>query len=131
MNEPIKLIEDFLGSWGPGAENLHAAMRTYLAADARWENIGLVTTTGPEEAVGLLKRFGKKANFVAFDVEILNIAAAGNVVFCERLDHAIRADGTRAGHGVQAAGVFEVAGGKITAWRDYFDTAPFVQPSKS
>lgn len=131
MNEQIKLIEDFLRSWGPGSENLHAAMRTYLAADARWENIGLVSTTGPDEAVALLKQFSKKAHFVAFDVEILNIAASGNVVLCERVDHAIRADGTRSGHGVRVAGVFEVAGGKITSWRDYFDTAPFLQPAKT
>jgi limonene-1,2-epoxide hydrolase len=131
MSEQIELIEAFLGSWGPAAEDLHGAMHRYLAADAHWENVGLVSTTGPEEAVGLLKQFSKKANFAAFDVEILNIAAVGDVVLCERVDHAIRADGTRAEHGVRVAGVFEVAGGRITSWRDYFDTAPFMKPNKS
>jgi limonene-1,2-epoxide hydrolase len=131
MLDSTILIRNFFASWGPAEENLHRAMHAYLSSDALWENIGLVTTKGPDEAVDLLKRFSKKGNFAAFDVEILNIAAAQNIVFCERIDHAIRADGSHAAHGVRVTGVFEFANGKIVAWRDYFDTAPFLQPNKA
>jgi limonene-1,2-epoxide hydrolase len=131
MPEPTTLIRNFFAGWGPTSDHLHATMREYLHANARWENIGLVTTTGPDEAVELLKNFSKKSNFIAFDVEIRHIASADHVVFCERIDHALRSDGSRAEHGVRVTGVFEVEHEKITAWRDYFDTAPFLQPKKS
>ena len=52
--------------------------------------------------------------------EILSIASAGQTVFTERFDF-----GTMSGKPAEfhIAGVFEVGDdGKITAWRDYFDT---------
>src|SRR5699024_10035663 len=52
------------------------------------------------------------------DIRILQIAAAGDVVFTERID-ALRM-GDRVGE-LPVAGVVETKDGKITAWRDYFD----------
>jgi limonene-1,2-epoxide hydrolase len=51
------------------------------------------------------------------DIEIVNLAVAGNVVLTERIDHLVFNGKAVDPRGM---GVFEVAGDKITAWRDYF-----------
>jgi limonene-1,2-epoxide hydrolase len=48
----------------------------------------------------------------------MNLAVAGNVVVTERVDHFVF-DGKTI-H-ARVMGAFELAGDKITAWRDYFD----------
>jgi limonene-1,2-epoxide hydrolase len=53
-------------------------------------------------------------------MEILNLVAADNVVMTERVDHFVF-DGKLVDAPVM--GIFEVIGGKIVVWRDYFDTA--------
>lgn len=50
-------------------------------------------------------------------------AIAGNTVFLERLDRHRIAEGW---FELPVTGVFEVHGGKITYWRDYFNLATFV-----
>lgn len=54
--------------------------------------------------------------------EILGIASAGNTVFVERIDRT-----EAGGHKVDlpCCGVFEMEGGKIKVWRDYFDMATY------
>jgi limonene-1,2-epoxide hydrolase len=54
-------------------------------------------------------------------IDVLALAETGNTVLTERIDYIFDA----AGNGlmtVPVMGIFEIAGGKITAWRDYFDT---------
>jgi limonene-1,2-epoxide hydrolase len=53
------------------------------------------------------------------DIEIVNLAVTGNVVLTERVDRLIYNGKSLDAPGM---GAFEVAGHKITAWRDYFDT---------
>ena len=53
------------------------------------------------------------------DVEIVNLAVAGNVVLTERVDHLISSGKP---NDLPVMGAFEVAGDKITAWREYLDT---------
>jgi limonene-1,2-epoxide hydrolase len=55
-----------------------------------------------------------------YDYEIRNIAANGDTVLTERIDR-VGPPGLTAP--VPVMGVFEVRNGKITAWRDYFDSA--------
>jgi limonene-1,2-epoxide hydrolase len=50
--------------------------------------------------------------------EIVQIAAAGNVVLTERIDRFIGADKKVE---LPVMGAFEIRDGKIAAWRDYFD----------
>jgi limonene-1,2-epoxide hydrolase len=59
------------------------------------------------------------------EFKILHTASNGNVVFNERVDTA-ETNGKRAS--LPVVGVFEVtAGGKISAWRDYFDLEMFMK----
>ena len=54
----------------------------------------------------------------------LAVAQIGGKVLTERVDHILDADGKPA-MSIPVMGIFETQDGKITAWRDYFDTAGF------
>ena len=71
---------------------------------------------GRQRIVKLLRRGQGR---VGFEVKIHRIAADGNAVLTERTDALIFGP-LRLQFWV--CGVFEVHGGRITLWRDYFDT---------
>ncbi len=52
------------------------------------------------------------------EMEIRHLLADDNIVMTERIDR-FTFDGRQVAASIM--GVFEVADGKITAWRDYFD----------
>ena len=56
--------------------------------------------------------------------ETLNIAEVGDAVLTERVD---RFDIAGKRVELPVAGVFEIEGGKIKAWRDYFDMATWTR----
>ena len=60
-------------------------------------------------------------------IDVLTSAETGNKVLNERIDYLLGADGEPV-MTVPVMGIFEVSGGKITAWRDYFDTITNVPP---
>ena len=53
------------------------------------------------------------------EIKIVNSVAAGNLVINERIDTMVTRDGKKSD--LPVVGVFELRGGKICAWRDYFD----------
>jgi limonene-1,2-epoxide hydrolase len=58
------------------------------------------------------------------EFKILTTASAGDLVFNERIDSFVVNGRPIA---VPIAGAFELAGGKIKAWRDYFDRATYMK----
>jgi limonene-1,2-epoxide hydrolase len=54
------------------------------------------------------------------EFEVHHLASDGSTVLVERTDH-ITSNGRTAS--LRCAGAFDVVDGKITAWREYFDTA--------
>jgi len=58
--------------------------------------------------------------FLGLSFEILHQVEHGACVMNERIDHFRLADRTVA---LPVAGIFQLANGKIQAWRDYFDLA--------
>lgn len=112
-------------AWGEGLEAAAAATREHFADDCLWEQTGMPTTTGPEEAAQLLMSM-EGMGFSAIEVEYRNVVASGDVVCTERLDHILRPDGSRAGS-FPVVGVTEFRDGKISAWREYFDSANLAQ----
>jgi limonene-1,2-epoxide hydrolase len=87
-----------------------------LADTIVWQNVGFVTMQGRQRIMKVL-RSGQGR--VGFEVKIHRIAADGNAVLTERTD-ALVIGPLRVQCWV--CGVFEVHGGRITLWRDYFDT---------
>jgi limonene-1,2-epoxide hydrolase len=122
-NEDV--LRAVLASWSQGTEAAAAATREHFADDCVWEQTGIPTTTGPEEAAQLM--IGMEAmGFTAIEVDFRNVVAAGDVVCTERVDHIIGPDGARKGS-CPVVGVTEFRDGKISAWREYFDSANLAQ----
>ena len=94
---------------------------TYFADDATFlPGFSFPTHSGLEEIRNAVEGFLEV--MTKCDIEIVNLAVAGNVVLTERVDRLVYN-----GKPVDAPGMgaFEVSGDKITAWRDYFDMNQF------
>lgn len=124
MGHPTQVVSAFLAEWAKSEEALYQSLRDYFSIDAVWENVGVATTKGPEEGVAFLRSFFKDFSVGKMLVDMIHIAEDGNSVLTERVDRLIDTDGKEL-FGIRIMGVFEVQDGKITAWRDYFDTASF------
>lgn len=97
----------------------YASAAQKLASDLEYINpppIGAVR--GPEGMRAVLEPFF--APTLENEFTILREAVAGSTVFLERLDRHRLADRWVE---LPVTGVFEVSGGQITYWRDYFDAA--------
>ncbi|MDX1883174.1 limonene-1,2-epoxide hydrolase family protein [Mycolicibacterium sp. 120270] len=90
-----------------------------LSDDVLYQNYGYTTMRGRQR---ILKLFRRGQGRVGFEVKIHRIAADGNAVLTERTD-ALTFGPLRLQFWV--CGVFEVHGGRITLWRDYFDGFDF------
>jgi limonene-1,2-epoxide hydrolase len=109
----VRAVEAFL--YALQDEDYDTADRL-LSDHAAWQNVGYLTIRGRERIVGIMRRGQGK---VGFEVKIHRIAAEGNAVLTERTD-ALVFGPLRLQFWV--CGAFEVHAGKITLWRDYFDT---------
>jgi len=110
-----KVVSDFCGAWSK--LNVEEIM-SFFTDDAVYHNIPMPVAKGKavirKTIEGLLK------GTVSIKFDIVHTAAAGNIVMNERVD--IFQMGPKRIE-LPVAGVFEVNGGKIAAWRDYFDLA--------
>ena len=87
-----------------------------LADNFAWQNVGFPTVRGRARVIGLFRRGQGR---MEFEVKFHRIAAEGNAVLTERTDAVVFGPLRLQ---FRACGVFEVHGGRITLWRDYFDT---------
>jgi limonene-1,2-epoxide hydrolase len=91
-----------------------------FADGAVYHNIPMEAVTGPDAIRQVLDAFMGSSSEVQWD--LLHIAAEAGVVLTERVDKFKIGDNWIA---LPVMGTFEVADGKITAWRDYFDLGQF------
>ena len=115
-----KIVTDFCNAW-PRA-NIEELMN-FFTDDAIYHNIPMEPAKGKAAIRAVINSFLPAAKGIQF--KILHTAAAGNVVFNERIDIFDQKDGKHME--LPVAGVFEVKGGKLCAWRDYFDMAMFTK----
>lgn len=87
-----------------------------LADGVKWQNVGYPTIAGRQRIMKLL-RSGQGR--LGFEVKFHRIAAEGSTVITERTDVLILGP-LRLQFWV--CGVFELHDGRITLWRDYFDS---------
>lgn len=86
-----------------------------LADNILYQNVGYTTMRGRKR---IIKVFRRGAGRVRFEVKFHRITTEGNAIMTERTDALILGP-VRMQFWV--CGVFEVHGGRITLWRDYFD----------
>jgi limonene-1,2-epoxide hydrolase len=75
---------------------------------------------GPDAIHEVLSRFRAKWDAT---LRVDNITAGGNVVLTERTESFVHRAGTKPGFELPVMGAFEFRDGKITAWRDYFESS--------
>jgi limonene-1,2-epoxide hydrolase len=115
-----KIVTDFCNAWPrKNVEELLA----FFTDDAVYHNIPLESAKGKDAIRGVINTFLPMARSLHF--KVLHSASNGNVVFNERVDIFDLGNGKTIS--LPVAGVFEVTGSKISAWRDYFDMAMYTK----
>ena len=109
-----KVVTSFCNAWP--RKNIEELLG-FFTDDATYHNIPLEAVRGKEAIRGVINTFLPMAKSIEF--KVLHSAGTGNVVFNERVD--IFDLGGGKSIKLPVAGVFEVSGSKISAWRDYFD----------
>lgn len=94
----------------------------FFTEDAVYHNMPMPPVRGKEAIRSVLDMFLKPSQSVEFI--ILQIAASDGAVLTERLDRFVMGSKNV---DLPVCGVFEVEGGKIAAWRDYFDMAAWTR----
>jgi limonene-1,2-epoxide hydrolase len=124
MPTPSETVTAFLAQWDrPGG--LAQAIRDMFTETTVWENVGFVSSVGIDAALKVLTGFGQQADSLIMRVDTTALAASGGKVLTERIDHIVDPATGQPLISFPVMGVFEIADGKIAAWRDYFDTAGF------
>jgi limonene-1,2-epoxide hydrolase len=116
---PQQTVEAFIGHWNACDID---AMLALCAEDIVYHNIPMEPVNGTAQMRAMVEGF--LANIAACDWQTHAIAANGNTVLTERTDGFTFKDGRHAA--IRVMGTFEVSpGGRISAWRDYFDMLEF------
>ena len=92
----------------------------YFTDDAVWWNSPWQPVVGREAIRETLRRGAER--MTALPWEIRHIAAEGDIVLTERVDN-FKVGETHIS--VPCMGIFELRAGKISAWRDYWDSQAF------
>lgn len=116
MTTPLELVSEFCAAFTE--DGGRPAIRRWFSQKTVWDNVGIASTTGIDEAIGFIDELEKSAGIATVRIEMLAIAADGNRVLTERLDIFERADGSEIGR-TALMGIYELDGEHIAAWRDY------------
>jgi limonene-1,2-epoxide hydrolase len=122
MESPIEVVRSFCAAWSNNAGA--AELAAFFTEDAVYHNIPLAPINGRQDiadAITSVLRPGPPG-IEGIEFRVINIAANGPVVMTERVDVFTLPGRT---FELPVMGTFEVSGGKISAWRDYFDMNQF------
>lgn len=117
MQENERIVREFVAAW---SRLDPAELAGYFAEDGVYHNMPMGPVAGRANVEKLIRGF--TAAWTETTWEIRRLLAAGDLVMVERVDR------TRAGErhcDLPCTGVFELRGGKIASWRDYFDLATY------
>lgn len=117
MSDNEQTVRNFIDAW-PRLDV--AEIVAYFTEDGIYHNMMLEPVKGREALKGFIGAFA--ANWTDTKWELVNIASKGDLVFAERVDR-MKVGGKPVA--LPCCGVFEMAGGKIKVWRDYFDLQTF------
>ncbi len=119
MADNEKIIREFIQAWSRLDPK---ELSSYFAEEGVYHNMPTGPVGGRENVEKMIRDF--TATWTETQWDILNIVSAGDVVIAERVDR------TKAGEksvDLPCTGVFELEGGKIKIWRDYFDIGTYVK----
>ncbi|MGD9934596.1 MAG: limonene-1,2-epoxide hydrolase family protein [Dehalococcoidia bacterium] len=116
---PIDVVRAFLAAMK--IKDYDTGLR-YISSDCEYDNVPLGRVQGPAGVRGVLEPFF--APTLENEFLVLREVADGPIVFMERLDRHRLANGWVE---LPVTGVWEVHGGLITVWHDYFDAATILR----
>ena len=119
MTDNEKIVREFIAAW---SELEPEQLVAYFTEDGVYHNMPIQPVSGHQDLLGFISGF--IADWEKTDWEILNLVAQGDVVMVERIDRTVSGGRTVE---LPCLGVFEMRGGKIAAWRDYFDMSTYVK----
>ena len=116
---PDRIVREFCEAWN--RSDVEAIVEAFTE-DATYHNIPMEPCHGKAAIKEFLDGFlGGLVSEIHW--EIVHQVVADNLVMNERIDTLVMESGTVK---LPVCGVFELTNeGKISAWRDYFDMAPF------
>lgn len=115
----LDIVRSFLADMAAGRTD--AALAAF-DDDVVYTNVGLATLRGRRGAGRVLTLLSRPA--LGFDVELTSCAANGETVLTERIDE-LRVGPLRVRFWV--CGRFDIRGGRIVLWRDYFDNVDILK----
>lgn len=117
MSENEQIIREFVAAWS----RLDASeLASYFAEDGSYHNIPSTEVQGRDNIQQFIAGFIRP--WESTDWEIVSLLAQGDIVMVERLDKTVVAGSPV---NLPCFGIFKLEGGKIKAWRDYFDLATY------
>ena len=116
-----KIVTDFCNAWP--RKNVDELLG-FFTDDAVYHNIPFEPAKG-KAAIKTVINTLVLQNVKSLHFKVLRSASSGNLVFNERVDIFDLGNGKTIS--LPVAGVFEVSGNKISAWRDYFDVAMYTK----
>ena len=118
----VAIIREFIEAWS----SLDAdRLAEYFTDDGTYHNMPTEPVSGKENVREFIRGF--LATWTETQWDILHILGDGDVVVAERLD---RTKTSLGNVDLPCTGVFEMSGGKIRVWRDYFDLNTFMSAMK-
>lgn len=114
-----EIIREFVAAWSRLDPD---ELASYFTEDGTYHNMPTGPVSGRSNVREMISEF--TAPWTGTQWDLLNIASNGDVVVAERLDR------TQAGDkavDLPCTGVFEMQGGKISYWRDYFDIGTYMR----
>jgi limonene-1,2-epoxide hydrolase len=116
MSDNIQVVQDFIAAWN--ANDVERIM-AFLSDDCFYHNIPMEPMKGATAIRAFIGGFSGMASEIDWVVHHI-AAGADGAVLTERTDRFLIGEKWME---ILVMGVFELADGKITAWRDYFDLA--------
>lgn len=116
-DDNVAIVTEFVQAWSRLDPDELAA---YFTEDGCYHNMPIGPVSGRDKVRDMIAGF--TADWTETEWELLNIVGAGDVVIAERIDRTAVGDKSV---DLPCTGVFEMEGGKIKVWRDYFDLATF------
>lgn len=121
MLSPDQTVEQFMAAFIEAWPTKDASgLMDFFTDDAVYHNIPMEAARGKEAIRVTIEGFMGMGGNV--EVDVANVVTSGDLVVVERVDHFVQADGISS---LPMVGVFEIEGGRIRAWRDYFDLSQF------
>jgi limonene-1,2-epoxide hydrolase len=119
---PLQIVQDFVTGFIAAWPTKDAdRLISFFDEDAVYQNGPLPPARGREAIRNALAASMEMGGEVA--VDIIHIIADGDIVMTERVDHLSIINQT---FSMPMMGIYEIRGGTIAAWRDYFDLNQFV-----